>query len=466
MDVYLYNTLTKRKEKFVPNEKNKVKMYTCGPTVYHYAHIGNLRTYITEDVLEKFLKYCGFEVERVMNITDVGHLSSDSDQGEDKLVLGAKREHKTVLEIAQYYENAFFEDCSKLNIRKPDIVVSATSCIHEYIDIISTLIEKGYAYRSGDNIYFDTSKIEDYYQLSGQNNDELKIGVREEVDEDENKRNVSDFVLWFNKSKFQNQDLKWESPWGVGYPGWHIECTGISIKYLGDKLDIHCGGVDNIFPHHTNEIVQSEAYLGHKWCNYWFHIHHLIDEKGKMSKSKGDFLTVSLLEEKKYNPIVYRMYCLQSHYRKPLKFDYDKLDNVALAYHKLKAKIMELDCEGTIDSVLVNEYRAKFIEAMGNDLNTSSSLTILYELLKEDMNDATKFSLIKEFDTVLSLDLTKEVQADTNQEIEEFVNQKIEERNNARRQKNYELADMIRSELLDIGIEIKDTKTGTTWEKI
>ncbi len=466
MEVYLYNTLTKLKEKFVPNEKNKVKMYTCGPTVYHYAHIGNLRTYITEDVLEKFLKYCGYEVMRVMNITDVGHLTSDSDQGEDKLVLGAKREHKTVLEIAQYYEKAFFEDCSKLNIRKPDIVVPATSCINDYINIIRTLIEKEYAYISGDNIYFDTSKIDNYYQLSGQKNDELKIGVREEVDEDQNKRNPNDFVIWFNKSKFQNQDLKWESPWGIGYPGWHIECTGISLKYLGDKLDIHCGGIDNIFPHHTNEIVQSEAYLGHKWCNYWFHIHHLIDEEGKMSKSKGDFLTVSLLEAKKYNPIVYRMYCLQSHYRKPLKFDYGKLDNVALAYNKLKVKILELDSEGTVDLISVNKYRDKFIDIMGNDLNTASALTIIYELLKDNVNDATKLLLIKEFDTVLSLDLVKADNVNSTKGIEEFVNIKIEERNIARKQRNYELADMIRAELLSKGIEIQDTRTGTTWVKM
>lgn len=463
MEIYLYNTLSKKKEKFIPIEKDKVKMYTCGPTVYHYAHIGNLRTYIMEDVLEKFMKYCGYDVTRVMNITDVGHLSSDSDVGEDKLIIGAKRENKTVLEIAQFYEKAFFDDCAKLNISKPEITVPATACIKDYINIIKVLLDKEYAYISGDNVYFDTSKVNDYYQLSGQNYDELMIGVRSEVSEDSNKRNTSDFVLWFNKSKFENQELKWDSPWGIGYPGWHIECTGISIKYLGENIDIHCGGIDNIFPHHTNEIVQSEAYLGHKWCNYWFHIHHLEDKEGKMSKSRGDFLTLSLLEKMNYNPMAYRLYCLQSHYRKPLGFDFVSLDNVTLIYNKLKKKILELDSKGIVDYTFVNNYRSKFIEVMGNDLNTASALTILYQLLKESVNDVTKLFLVKEFDIVLSLDLTKDINIPVTKELEKYIKNKIDERNNARKQNHYELADKIREELLREGIEIKDTKNGTIW---
>ena len=314
----LYNSLSHKREEFVPNVPGKVSIYTCGPTVYHYAHIGNLRTYIMEDVLEKYLRYAGYDVTRVMNITDVGHLTSDADEGEDKMLKGAKREHKTVMEIAQYYTDAFFADCKKLNIRTPDIVQPATGCIKEFIDLVQGLLDKGYAYEAGGNIYFDTAKLDKYYVFNDFSEEDLAEGVREGVEKDENKRNKADFVLWFTKSKFDDQELKWESPWGVGYPGWHIECSGISMKYLGEYLDIHCGGIDNAFPHHTNEIAQSEAYVGHKWCNYWFHVLHLNTDSGKMSKSSGEFLTVSLLESKGYDPLAYRLFCLQSHYRKSL----------------------------------------------------------------------------------------------------------------------------------------------------
>ena len=377
----IYNTLTKKKEIFKPIDEKQVGMYTCGPTVYHYAHIGNLRSYIMEDVLEKELRYEGYNVKRVMNITDVGHLSSDADTGEDKMLKGAKREHKTVLEIAKFYTDAFFSDCNKLNIKRPDVVEPATNCIDEFIKMISGLLEKGYAYIAGGNVYFDTSKLDKYYTLSSHNEDDLMVGVRDDVDVDENKRNKTDFVLWFTKSKFDDQELKWDSPWGVGYPGWHIECSCISMKHLGENLDLHCGGIDNIFPHHTNEIAQSEAYIGHKWCNYWFHVHHLNDKQGKMSKSKGDFLTVSLLEKKGYNPLVYRMFCLQSHYRKPLQFSYEVLDSVAAGYKKLKNRIAKLDKEGTVNEAKAAEYKKKFIEIVGNDLNTASGITLIYDLL-------------------------------------------------------------------------------------
>ncbi len=274
----IYNSLTKKVEEFVPNEEGKVKMYTCGPTVYHFAHIGNLRSYLMEDVLEKLLRFSGYDVKRVMNITDVGHLSSDADTGEDKMLKGAKREHKTVMEIAKFYTDAFFADCAKLNIKTPDVVEPATNCIDEFIHMIEVLLEKGYAYKAGENVYFDTSKLDNYFVFGGQNEEDLMVGVRDDVTEDENKRNKNDFVLWFTKSKFEDQALKWDSPWGVGYPGWHIECSCISMKHLGEYMDIHCGGVDNIFPHHTNEIAQSESYTGHKWCNYWFHSNHLNDQ--------------------------------------------------------------------------------------------------------------------------------------------------------------------------------------------
>lgn len=464
-----YNTLTRRVERFIPNNDGKVSMYTCGPTVYHYAHIGNLRSYIMEDLLEKTLRYIGYDVKRVMNITDVGHLSSDADTGEDKMLSGAKREHKSVMEIAKFYTDAFFSDCRKLNIKTPDVVEPATNCIDEFIHMITVLLEKGYAYESGGNIYFDTSKLKEYYVFSSQSEKELLVGVRDDVGEDENKRNKSDFVLWFTKSKFEDQELKWESPWGLGYPGWHIECSCISMKHLGEYMDIHCGGVDNIFPHHTNEIAQSEAYLGHKWCNYWFHVHHLNDKSGKMSKSKGDFLTVSLLEEKGYDPLVYRFFCLQSHYRKPLEFSYEALDNMSAAYDKLVKRIGALDRSGEVDKGKFDEYRAQFEEALCDDLNSAMAITVLYDMLKADMSDATKFALAESFDEVLSLDLAvaherKAADSGVDAEFEAYILGKIEERKAAKKEKDFAKADAIRDELMAKGVTLKDTREGVVWE--
>lgn len=463
-EISLYNTLTKRVEPFRSREEGKVKMYTCGPTVYHFAHIGNLRSYMMEDVLEKYLGYAGYEVKRCMNITDVGHLTSDADTGEDKMLEGARREHKTVMEIADFYRKAFFQDCAKLQIKTPEIVEPATNCVPEFIHMIEVLLEKGYAYSAGGNIYFDTSKLKEYYVLSNQKEEELQVGVRDDVEEDVNKKNKTDFVLWFTKSKFDSQELKWESPWGLGYPGWHIECSCISMKHLGEYLDIHCGGVDNIFPHHTNEIAQSESYIGHKWCNYWFHVQHLNDQSGKMSKSKGDFLTVSLLEKKGYNPLVYRFFCLQSHYRKPLLFTFDVLDNAKTAYEKLIKRIDSLDTQGEMQQDAIKKYQDDFSEAMGNDLNTSQALTVLYDVLKADINDATKRYLVEDFDKVFSLELTAGVKAETvDGELAAFVEEKLAERQKARKEKDFARADAIRQELLDRGVEIKDTREGTVW---
>lgn len=463
----LYNTLGNKKMEFVPHTEGKVAMYTCGPTVYHYAHIGNLRTYIMEDVLEKYLRYIGYDVKRVMNITDVGHLSSDADTGEDKMLAGAKREHKTVLEIAKFYTDAFFDDCKKLNIKKPDVVEPATHCIPEFIKMVDTLLKKGYAYEAGGNVYFDTSKLDEYYVFGNQNQDDLAVGVRDDVDEDENKRNKTDFVLWFTKSKFDDQELKWESPWGYGYPGWHIECSAISIKHLGEYLDIHCGGVDNAFPHHTNEIAQSEAYIGHKWCPYWFHVTHLLDARGKMSKSKGGFLTVSLLEEKGYNPVVYRMFCLQSHYRKPLTFSYDNLDNTAKAYNKLVKKISNLNPIGEPNMEEAQPFIDKFKENMDNDLNTSLGITSIYDVLKANISDATKIYLLNDFDKVLSLDLVKtanKLKEEKNSSVDTAkVEELIKKRTEARANKDWATADAIRDELNAMNVVIKDTPEGITW---
>ena len=482
--MYLYNSATRKKEEFIPRDPSLVRMYTCGPTVYHFAHIGNLRSYIMEDVLEKTIRYLGYPVKRVMNITDVGHLSSDADTGEDKMLKGAKREHKTVMEIAKFYTDAFFSDCAKLNIKTPDVVEPATNCIDEYIKIITRLLEKGYAYLAGGNVYFDTSKLERYYIFNDHDMEDLAVGVREGVEEDPNKRNKNDFVLWFTKSKFEDQALKWDSPWGVGYPGWHIECSGISMKHLGEYLDLHCGGIDNAFPHHTNEIAQSESYLGHKWCNYWFHVHHLNTTSGKMSKSKGEFLTVSLLESKGYDPLAYRLFCLQSHYRRNLVFSYENLDNAMVTYGKLVAKIAALnpDSGEEVDQAAFDACKEKFVAALSNDLNTSLAITAVYDALKAKTNDATKLALISDFDQVLSLDLLekaakkrKELSAapkagaftilSETGESDPAVEAKIQARQNAKKAKNFAEADRLRDELKAEGIELMDIPGGVRWKR-
>ena len=475
----IYNSLTRVKEDFVPHDPNLVKMYTCGPTVYHFAHIGNLRTYIMEDVLEKYLRYAGYPVKRVMNITDVGHLTSDADEGEDKMLKGAKREHKSVMEIAKFYTDAFFADCEKLNIKRPDVIEPATNCINEYITIITKLIDTGYAYLAGGNVYFDTSKLSKYYVFNDFNEDDLAVGVREGVEEDTNKRNKNDFVLWFTKSKFEDQALKWDSPWGVGYPGWHIECSAISMKHLGENLDIHCGGVDNAFPHHTNEIAQSEAYLGHKWCSYWLHVRHLNANGGKMSKSSGEFLTVSLLEEKGYDPLAYRLFCLQSHYRRNLEFSWENLDNAQGAYNKLIGRVAALKpSDEPVDQAAFDALDQKFRAALDNDLNTSLAVTALYDVLKYDTSDTTKLSLIEAFDRVLGLDLIKKAEKKRTEdaaaakqqaaggvafegcEPDPAVEALVTARAAAKKAKNFAEADRIRAELTDMGYTVIDTPQG------
>ncbi len=458
----IYNTLTRKIEQFIPYEKGIVRMYTCGPTVYHYAHIGNLRSYIVEDILEKALVYMGYKVKRAMNITDIGHLTNDSDDGNDKMVEGAKKENKSVLEIAAKYTKSFFEDAEKLNIKKPDIIVPATTLIKDYIIIIQSLIDKEYAYLSNGNVYFDTTKIDQYYVLTNQMAEELNVASRDAVEEDIYKKNSADFVLWFTKSKFDDQELKWDSPWGRGYPGWHIECSTIALKYLGEYLDIHCGGVDNIFPHHTNEIAQAEAVIDHQWCKYWFHIEHLNDNKGKMSKSSGDVLTLSFLESKGYNPIVYRFYCLQSHYRNQLLFTYESLDGADRAYKKLKARILALKKDGEIDYQKIKSYDQQFREAISNDLNTALMITTVFDVLKDkQLNESSKIYLIKNFEKVLSLNLFKE---ETNKFTDEEM-VKIKARDQAKKEKDFITADKIREELLKTGIKTYDTKEGSKYER-
>ena len=505
--VYLYNSYTHRKDEFKTREPGKVGMYTCGPTVYHFAHIGNLRSYIMEDVLEKFLRFDGYEVKRVMNITDVGHLSSDADTGEDKMVAGAKREHKSVMDIAKFYTDAFFEDCEKLNIKRPDVVEPATRLIPEYIHMIEVLMEKGFAYEAGGNIYFDTSKLKRYYVFNAHDEEDLLTGARDDVFEDTNKRNKTDFVLWFTKSKFEDQELKWESPWGMGYPGWHIECSNISIKHLGEYCDLHCGGVDNAFPHHTNEIAQSEAYLGHEWCTQWMHVAHLYDEHGKISKSKivaaekeaeeagkgaeaekPEMLTVSLLEKKGFDPLVYRFFCLQSHYRKVLTFSWAAMDNAAKAYEKLISRIAALKPEegAAGQSEPQGALLEGFRKALANDMNTSLAVTALYDVLKADAEDSEKLEAIRSMDSVLSLSLIERAAAYREKkaqeekakaeaaakgeagalaiiadfEIPEKVRALIEERAAAKKAKDFARADALRGELAALGYSVKDTAAG------
>ncbi len=459
----IYNTLTKRLEEFKPHEEGIVRMYTCGPTVYHYQHIGNIRTYIIEDIFERTFNYLGYKVQRVMNITDVGHLKSDGDTGEDKMAIAMEREHKSSKEIATFYTNEFKKDCSLVNIKWPKTVVNATQEIDMYIKIISKLLDTGYAYESNGNIYFDTSKYPKYYELSGRSREELIVASRDDVSLDENKKNPADFVLWFTNSKFGNQELQWDSPFGRGFPGWHIECSGIAIKYLGEYLDLHFGAEDAVFPHHTNEIAQSEAYLGHKWCNYWVHLSWLLTNNVKMSKSLGHILTVSKLQEEGYNPLSFRYMCLQSHHRKQLSFNYELLDSAENAYKKLKNKVLSLNKEGSINKEEFAKYQEIFKNHLEDDLNTANALATLYDVLKSDLNDNTKYALIEDFDQVLGLDLTKEVQVN-NHIDEEFIQSKIKERNIAKENKNYELADKIRLELLEKGIILKDTREGTIYE--
>jgi cysteinyl-tRNA synthetase len=470
----LYNTLSRSIEEFKPIDENLVRIYTCGPTVYNYAHLGNLRTYIHEDILEKTLRYIGYPVKRVMNITDVGHLESDADDGEDKMLKGAKRENKTVWEIAQHYTDAFFADIEKLNIKKADIVAKATDYINEYIEFIKGLEQKGYTYVANGNVYFDITKVEDYTKLSGMDLDQLKTASRENVTVDEHKKNPQDFVLWFTKSKFENQAMKWESPWGVGYPGWHIECSVISLKNLGEQMDIHCGGVDHIPVHHTNEIAQTESYTGKTWVKYWWHSEFLIDNNGKMSKSSGEFLTLSLVEKKGLNPLAYRYYVLNSHYRKQLAFSFDSLAAAENAYVKLKNRVKNIkdNTDDNLNNIELSQSAYKFKEEFKNcledDLNTANAITVLFNMLKADeLTSNEKIKLIEDFEQVLSLDLLKEEKAEEiHDDLVEYIEEMIQKRQQAKKNKDFQLADAIRAELLEKGIALEDTRQGVNWKRI
>jgi len=463
----IYNTMSRHIEDFVPIVPGKVSMYCCGPTVYNYAHIGNLRTFIFEDLLHRTLEVSGYKVKHCMNITDVGHLTGDGDDGEDKMEKRSKETGKTVWEIADFYTKAFFKDTTALNIIRPAIVCKATDHIKEMIELIKRLEANGHTYISGGNVYFSIDTIDDYGKLAGLKLDDLKSGARIEIDK--NKRNPKDFVLWFTNSKFGDQAMMWDSPWGRGYPGWHIECSAMSMKYLGEHFDIHCGGIDAIPVHHTNEIAQSEAATGKKWVDYWCHGEFLLNDSGKMSKSSGQFLTLSVLIEKGYEALDYRYFCLGGHYRTQLKFSFEALDHARSARTQLNSKVSELKAKVQPSKVLGEkgqEYLDKFNGAMENDLKTPEALSYMWSMLKDsNVSDSDKLAVLYQMDRILGLDLDK-LEAKSQERIgsDEDWNL-VAERTKAKKEKDFAKADEIRDKLLERGFVVKDTPQGPILEK-
>jgi cysteinyl-tRNA synthetase len=461
----IFNTMSREKEELVPMAGKMVGMYTCGPTVYNFAHIGNLRSYVFEDVLRRVIRHNGFELRHVMNITDVGHLTSDADEGEDKMLKGAKREHKTVWEIAQFYTDSFFRDEERLNIQRPDVVCKATDHIKEMIELIKRMEQNGFTYIANGNVYFDITHCNDYGKLARLKVDELQAGARIEVDS--GKRNPLDFVLWFTKSKFGEQEMQWESPWGRGFPGWHIECSAMSTKYLGEQFEIHCGGIDHIPVHHTNEIAQTEAATGKKpWVKYWMHGEFLVLEKEKMAKSGENFITLQTLIDKGYDPLVYRYLCFTAHYRSQLKFSWDAMESARGAFESLKRKVIEMknDLGESKGENKLAMYRNQFSEALNDDLNVPGALAVLWGVLRDnEMGNKERYSLLKEFDSVFGFGLEswKAEEVELNEEIEWMITQ----REDARKRKDFKEADRIRDELKGRGIVLEDSPQGVKWKK-
>lgn len=460
----IYNTLSKKMEDFIPIEKNKVSIYTCGPTVYNYAHIGNLRTYVFEDFLIRTLEFLGYEVKRVMNITDVGHLTSDSDDGDDKMELGAQREGKTAWDIAKFYTEAFFKDFKELNCQMPKFTPKATEHIPEMIEMIKKLEEKGYTYKTSDGIYFDTSKFKDYYKLMGKSHIEgLKEGARVEFSKE--KRNITDFSLWKFSPKDKKRQMEWDSPWGVGFPGWHIECSAMSIKYLGQPFDIHAGGVDHIPIHHTNEIAQAEAANEKNFANYWIHGEFLVLKSSeKMSKSSGNFLTLSSLKENGFSPMHYRYFCSQAHYSKQLEFSFEAMESAKNGYNHLKNSVEEIISKtNEIETNKNLKHYEEFVKAISEDLNIPKAVSVLWETIRDkNITEKEKLGLIKEFDKVFGFKLTEKEEEEIPSEIIDLMNQRTE----YKKQKNYQKADEIREVLKQKGYEIKDTPKGPKIKKI
>ncbi len=461
--IYLFNTLSRKKEEFKPIKNNSVGLYTCGPTVYNFPHIGNMRTFLFEDILKRVLQYNGYKVNHVMNITDVGHIVNDSDIGEDKMELEAKKEGKTAWEIADFYTKAFKEDIKRLNIIPADKLPKATDHIKEQIELIQKLEKKGYTYKTTDGVYFNTAKFPDYAKLSGQNLDELKEGARIEANGE--KQNPTDFALWKFSPKNEKRQMEWQSTWGVGFPGWHIECSAMSLKYLGDHFDIHCGGVDHINIHHSNEIAQTEAATGKKpWVNYWLHGEFLNMSDGeKMAKSSGNFLTIqNTFLDKNINPLVFRFATLMTNYRKSMVWNYDVLSGAKNGFDSLMSKISNL---GNKVGKINKEWKEKFIQAINDDLNVPQGMGVLNEMLKSELSPADKLATALDFDKVLGLDL-KSATMMKKEEIPEEIKKLLSERETVRKNKDWKKSDELRNEISKLGYEVKDTDKGQEIKKI
>ena len=472
MALKLYNTMTRHVDEFRPLHDEQVGMYTCGPTVYNFAHIGNLRTYVFEDVLRRVLELCGYQVRHVMNVTDVGHLTSDADAGEDKMEAGAAREGKTVWEIADHYYQAFRADMAALRLHEPNVWCKATDHIKEQIELVRTLEEKGFTYVIDDGVYFDTSKLSDYGKLARLDIEGLRAGAR--IDVVQGKRNPTDFALWKFSPKDKKRLMEWPSPWGTGFPGWHVECSAMAMKYLGEQVDIHCGGIDHIAVHHTNEIAQSESATGRAWVNWWMHGEFLVmartDDAGeaqKMSKSTGGFLRLATLIDRGYDPLVYRYFCLSAHYRAQLAFSWESLDAAGNAFERLRAKVLELRSGGGEGQVL-KEHWDDFVTAVEDDLNMPRALASMWGLLKSDAAKADVWATLRRMDQVLGFDVETltERKVEMADDLTAQVQKLIDERLAARKAKDFARADAVRKQLTDMGIEIKDTPQGTTWRKV
>lgn len=473
MPLAVYNTMSRTVEEFQPIEKGKVSMYCCGPTVYNYAHIGNLRTYIFEDILHRVLTYAGYKVKHVMNITDVGHLTGDGDDGEDKMLKSAREKGQSVWDIAQFYTDAFFRDFDALDNQRPQIVCKATDHVQQMIELIRRLEEKGHTYVAGGNLYFSIDTFPDYGKLAGLHlhMDDLKAGARIEVDTF--KRNPKDFVLWFTNSKFGEQAMMWDSPWGRGYPGWHIECSAMSMTYLGDKFDLHCGGIDAIPVHHTNEIAQSEAATGeHPWVKYWMHGEFLLNDTGKMSKSSGEFLTLQVLVDKGYDPLDYRFFCLGAHYRTQLRFSWEALDGARASRKNLVGRVARLKAEAGSPSKHPGEaasgYLSRFTGQIFNDLNMPRALAVMWGLLKDDsVPAADKLAVLLEMDRVLGMSLEKvDAQEDSSTDaIAPEAMEMVRQRTEAKKARDFATADRLRAQLEEAGYVVMDTPAGTTLSK-
>ncbi len=461
----LFNTLGRRKEEFVPIRDMEVGLYTCGPTVYDYAHIGNLRTYIFEDALRRVLEYNGYKVKHVMNITDVGHLTSDADEGEDKIELGARRAGKSAWEIAEFYTQAFFKDTERLNILRPHIIPRATDHIADQIALIKKLEEKGYTYRTSDGIYFDVSKFPRYGELAGQSLEEKKAGARVEVNPE--KRNPADFALWkFSPKGAQRRQMEWDSPWGVGFPGWHIECSAMSTKYLGQPFDIHCGGVDHIYTHHPNEIAQSEAAEGVKMANFWIHGEFMTVEGRRMGKSEGNAYLLEDLIKRGYDPLAFRYLCLNTHYRSPLNFTWQALEGAQTALERLREHVRtarELGGDPAQGKIPPAVHRA-FLEAINDDLNIPQALGVTWEFVRAHQNPSDKLAVLFDFDRVFGLKLS-EVRPEEPVEVPVQVRELVAQREAARKAKNFTEADALRAKLAEMGYEVIDTPQGPKIKK-